>query len=289
VKALRLAWHGVVGLAFLFAGGAAVTLATGGVDPLGSPYYGVVMSWREPLLFASLAALQLVCVVDAVVLGWRRRQVWWCAGLAAAALTVPLLLMVAIARLDLWRYERRTLSVKVIAALLSLALLALAFRLRGWAWAVSATRSGTPAALAAAFLTGALASCASPTGPTADLTGEWGYSFSADAAASACPTAPPGFRAGCGGGGTLTLVQDGTRITGSAILGGSCQSCGTVGDFRDARRSVSGSWRGGDIQMDIGECRYTAAVPEGSPALIGGTVTCTFGGIDSRGNWTMSR
>ena len=142
---------------------------------------------------------------------------------------------------------------------------------------------------AAALLAGALASCASPTGPTADLTGEWGYSFSATAVASACPTAPPGFRAGCGGGGTLTLVQDGTRITGTANFGGSCQSCTTVADFRDARRPVTGFWRGGDIQMDIGECRYLAAVPEGTPPLVGGTVTCTFGGVESRGNWTMSR
>jgi hypothetical protein len=138
-------------------------------------------------------------------------------------------------------------------------------------------------------LLGALGSCASPTGPTADLTGDWQYSFSSVAPASACPTAPQGFRAGCGGGGSLTLTQDDTRISGSARVSGYCQSCGAVADFRDSPRAVSGGWRGGDIAMDIGECHYVAAVPEGSPTLVTGRVTCAVGGISSSGDWTMTR
>ena len=288
MNSLRMAWHGVAAIAFLFAALVAVQLSAGRLDPLGSAYYGVVVSWREPLLFASLGALQAVSLVDAVALGWRRRRLWWCAGVALAALTLPLIVMIAIAQLDLWRFARRTLTAGLIAGLLSLALLALAFRLRGWAWAASSKGSSAAALLAGTALIGALASCASPTGPTADLTGDWGYSFSSTAAASACPAAPEGFRAGCAGGGTLTLTQQDTSIGGTAILGGSCQSCGAVGDFRDARRAVTGRWHGGDIELDIGDCRHTAAVgPDAT--LVNGTVTCTFGGIESRGNWTMSR
>jgi hypothetical protein len=141
----------------------------------------------------------------------------------------------------------------------------------------------------AAALLGALGSCSSPTEPTADLTGEWGYSFSSVAPASACPAAPPGFRAGCGGGGTMTLTQDDTRISGSARVSGSCQNCGSVADFRDSPRAVSGRWRGADIALDIGECNYVAAVPEGNPTRINGTVTCNFGGISSSGDWSMTR
>lgn len=289
MKAVRMAWHGVALLAFLFAGCVAVTLATGRIDPLGSPYYGVVMSEREPLLFLSLGALQVVSLVDAAALGWRRRQLRWWAGVAVAALTVPFLVMVAIARLDLWRYARRTLVAGVIAAALSLALLALAFRLRGWAWTASSAGARAATLLAAVVLIGGLASCASPTGPTADLSGQWSYSFSSVADASACPTAPPGFRAGCGGGGTLTLTQDDTRLTGTLSLSGSCQSCGAVADFRDSPRTVSGGWRGGDIALTIEGCSHTAAVPPGMPALVRGQVTCTFGGIVSRGDWSMTR
>jgi hypothetical protein len=288
MKALRVAWHGVAVLAFVFAGFVAVTLATGRVDPLGSAYYGVVMSWREPLLFASLAALQVVGVVDALVLGWRRRRLWWCAGLAVVALTLPLLLMVAIARLDLWRYEHRTARARFAAGLLSLALLALAFRLRGWAWTESSARSSAAAAFGVLVLAAAVGSGSSPTEPTADVTGEWSYSFSAVAPADACPTAPPGFRAGCSGGGTLTLRQDGTVINGSARVRGGCQSCSTAADFFDSERTVSGRWLGADIQLDIGECRHTAPVAEDRPAQVNGTATCTFGPT-STGTWSMVR
>ena len=137
----------------------------------------------------------------------------------------------------------------------------------------------------------AAASCSSPTEPTADLTGDWAYSYSAVAPASACPTAPAGFRAGCSGGGTMTLTQDGTRISGTASVRGSCQDCGSVADYFGPR-TVTGRWRGGDIELtfsdDAGNCRYTAAVPEGTPPRVNGTVTCSFGPT-STGMWSMTR
>jgi hypothetical protein len=147
------------------------------------------------------------------------------------------------------------------------------------------------AALLLASGLGGLASCSSPTEPTADLAGEWSYSYSTVAPVDDCPTAPAGYRAGCSGSGTLTLTQDGTRLGGTAVVRGSCQSCSTVADYF-GRRAVTGSWRGGDIEFefsdDVGDCRYSAAVPEGSPPRVNGTVTCTFG-PSGRGNWSMTR
>jgi hypothetical protein len=134
---LGLAWEGLVSLVFLFAAGVAIALATGHLDPLGFAYYGVGMSWREPVLFTLLALLQGVSLVDAVVLARRRRGGWWWARLALAALTLPFLLVLALARLDLWRFAQRSPFANVLAGFLMMALLALAFLLRLWVWRLS--------------------------------------------------------------------------------------------------------------------------------------------------------
>ena len=139
------------------------------------------------------------------------------------------------------------------------------------------------------LLSGSLASCASGTEPSTDLSGDWGYSFTSVAAAEACPTAPADFRAGCDGAGRLSLMQADDQVAGTVVLGGSCQSCGTVADFRGSLRPVAGRWRGGELEFDIGDCRHSASVPRGMPAEVSGSVTCSFGGIVSRGSWTISR
>jgi hypothetical protein len=141
---------------------------------------------------------------------------------------------------------------------------------------------------AALLSTVVLAACASPTEPTADLTGSWVYTFSATAEASACPTAPTGFRAGCAGGGPVTLTQTDRQLSGTVTLSGACQDCGSVADYRGSARPVTGRWRGGDVEIEIGDCRHTAAVPRDA-SRVSGTVTCAFGGVTSRGTWTILR
>jgi hypothetical protein len=135
VKAVLLAWHGIACLVFLFAGWVAHALAAGQLDPLGSASYGVVVSWRADVLFALLAALQVVCLGDAAVLARRRRRwrVW--SVLAVVVLVMPLSLVVGMAQIDLWRHDRHSASANVVAGALMGALIGLVYLLRRRAWA----------------------------------------------------------------------------------------------------------------------------------------------------------
>ena len=68
----------LAGLVFLFGAWVALSLSSGQLDPIGSPYYGVVVSWRESVLFTLLGGLQVVALVDAGALARRRRAwSWW--------------------------------------------------------------------------------------------------------------------------------------------------------------------------------------------------------------------
>src|ERR1700709_235140 len=127
---LRSAWKGLAALVFLFAIVVSLTLAAGGLDPVGFAYYGVGFSSRMPVLFALLALVQGVALVEAILLARRRRGWRWWASLAIAALTLPFLLVLVIARLDLWRFAQRSRAADVLAGLLMMAILAAAFLLR---------------------------------------------------------------------------------------------------------------------------------------------------------------
>jgi hypothetical protein len=58
------AWHAVAHLVFAFAVCVAWALVSGQLDPVGSPAYGVVVSWRIPVLLALLGAVQVTTTVD---------------------------------------------------------------------------------------------------------------------------------------------------------------------------------------------------------------------------------
>jgi hypothetical protein len=131
---LYSAWNGLAALVFLFAIVVSLTLAAGGLDPVGFAYYGVGFSSRMPVLFALLASLQEVAIVEAILLARRLRGFRWWASLALAALTLPFLLVLAIARLDLWRFAQRARAADIVAGILMMMLLAGAFRLHRWAW-----------------------------------------------------------------------------------------------------------------------------------------------------------
>jgi len=131
----------LAGLVFLFGAWVALSLSSGQLDPIGSPYYGVVVSWRESVLFALLGALQVVALVDAGALARRRRAWSWWLGLAAGALLLPFVLVVGIARLDVWRAEHRGAWANGLSGCLMLLLLGSAYLARRRAWA---PRTKTP-------------------------------------------------------------------------------------------------------------------------------------------------
>jgi drug/metabolite transporter superfamily protein YnfA len=113
----------------------AYALTTGQLDPLGFAYYGIgVTSWRTQVLLALLVTLQVFCLVDAVALARRRRRGRFWAVLGMVVLVLPLSLVISIARVDLWRYDRHTASANVIAGALMGTLIGATALLRRWAW-----------------------------------------------------------------------------------------------------------------------------------------------------------
>jgi len=129
-----VAWEVAAGLVFLFALWVAYELSAGHLDTLGSPYYGVAVSWRTDVLLLLLAAVQALCVADAIVLAWRRRSwIFWMA-LFVAVLVLPLGLLLSMAQIDLWRHDLRAAWANVIAGALMAGLIAATYALRRWAW-----------------------------------------------------------------------------------------------------------------------------------------------------------
>ena len=123
-----------MGLVFLFAVWVAYELSAGHLDSLGSPYYGVVVSWRRDVLLALLAAVQAVCLVDAIALAWRRRRWIFWLGLLVAVLVVPLGLVLSMAQVDLWRHEHTATSTNLTAGTVMVGLIAVTYTLRRWVW-----------------------------------------------------------------------------------------------------------------------------------------------------------
>lgn len=139
-RGLALAWSGVAFVVFVFAMGVVYALATGELDPMGFAYYGVLVSGaRTEVLFILLAVLEAFCLVDAVALGWRRRdwKVW--AVLAMVVLLLPFGVVVAISHVDLWRYDRHTVLANVMGGMLMAILIGVPFVMRRWAWQFTAT------------------------------------------------------------------------------------------------------------------------------------------------------
>jgi hypothetical protein len=78
-------WNVVASAAYVFAVCVAFALAKGALDPVGFAYYGISTDWRTPVLLALLAALQVVWIGDAIVLGRRLKRPWLWALLVLAA------------------------------------------------------------------------------------------------------------------------------------------------------------------------------------------------------------
>jgi len=139
-RSLALVWHVVALAVFVFALVIAYALATGQLDPLGFPYYGVASSTaRTECLFILLAVLEAFCVIDALALGRRRRNWRFRAALGVVVLIVPLAVVISIAHVDLWRYDRHTQRANVVGGALMVLLIGVPFAMRHWAWRLTTT------------------------------------------------------------------------------------------------------------------------------------------------------
>jgi hypothetical protein len=141
------------------------------------------------------------------------------------------------------------------------------------------------------LLLAVLAACGSDrvVGPSADLSGVWGYSFSTRAAQDCGPPAPPGLVPGCGGGGELTLTQSGGQMGGTIVIRAGCQSCGMAADsFGQTAIPVTGTLNGDKLEFEVWGCHDTARVPAGEVSEVSGIATCDFEGR-TQGSWRMTR
>jgi hypothetical protein len=127
------------------------------------------------------------------------------------------------------------------------------------------------------------------TGPEASpsgLTGRWNFSYSAVDTTTPCGI--PGLQEGCGGGGTLDLVQLGPRVTGSYSAGGGCQDCGGAWDYGGSGSVSSSSLM--TLEFSLQGCAFRADIPTGGVDEVTGTVHCGLGGEQvARGTWRMTR
>lgn len=131
---LTTVWNGIALIVYGFALLVAYMLASGQLDPLGSPYYGVVVSWRMSVLFTLLGAHQVLWAVDAVVLA-RRLRSWLASGLLVLlALFGPFFFVVFLGQVDAWRYEHRSPRVNATAGAAMLLGVVSVYVVRVWAW-----------------------------------------------------------------------------------------------------------------------------------------------------------
>lgn len=138
-RGLALAWDAVAFVVFVFAMVIVYALTTGELDPLGFAYYGVLVSGaRTEVLFILLAVLEAFCLVDALALGWRRRNWKFWAVLGIVVLVLPFCVVVSISHVDLWRYDRHTGPANAMAGALMAILIGVPFVMRRWAWRFTA-------------------------------------------------------------------------------------------------------------------------------------------------------
>ena len=156
---------------------------------------------------------------------------------------------------------------------------------------MAATKHVTRRAGAAACLVLVLTSgCDNPEAPSADLSGDWEFSFSAFSQ-TACPQ-QPALMPGCAGGGRLMLGRT-TEFGATHSYRASCQTCREALEYgvtdqplRVARLSE------GALEFSLAGCAFAADVPPDTAETVSGTVVCALNdvaGRDVRGTWTMSR
>ena len=133
------------------------------------------------------------------------------------------------------------------------------------------------------------AACDNPTAPSADLRGEWDFTFSAFDQRSC--SVPAGLVPGCAGSGRLGFPA---TAPGEATHSyrASCQSCEGAAEYGVVEQPLRTARLSGDVlEFTLAACRFTATVPAGPTPTIAGTAACrpVAAGPEVTGDWTMSR
>lgn len=136
-----------------------------------------------------------------------------------------------------------------------------------------------------------VAACDSPTAPSADLSGDWDFTFSAFDRAS-CPGLG-GLVRGCAGSGYLQLLATTPQVNATHSYRAACQSCEGAADYGVVEQPLlTARLTGGELEFALAACRFAAEIPARPPQTVAGTVVCTPNeptGLEVSGNWTMSR
>ena len=127
-------WNVAAAGVYVFAAFVAVTMARGGLDPVSFAYYGVGADWRMSVLLTLLAALQVVWIGDAIVLGRRLRSVAMWAIVILAAIVGPFAMVVVLGQLDGWRYDHRSSLTNFGAGVAMVLVVVTIYSLRRWAY-----------------------------------------------------------------------------------------------------------------------------------------------------------
>jgi hypothetical protein len=134
------------------------------------------------------------------------------------------------------------------------------------------------------------AACDNPASPSADLRGEWDFTFAAFDQRS-CPV-PAGLVPGCAGSGLLGFPAGGPGEATHSYRA-SCQSCGGAAEYGVVEQPLRTARLSGDVlEFTLAACRFTATVLPGATRTIAGSATCRpdlAGGPEVIGEWIMSR
>lgn len=139
--AILTVWNVMASVVYMLAACVALALARGRLDVVSFGYYGVSADWRTPVLVALLAALQVVWIGDAIVLGLRLKSAPLWAALVLAAIVGPFALVVVLGQLDGWRYDQRSTLANLGGGAAMMLVIATVYSLRRWAFRT--TGSGT--------------------------------------------------------------------------------------------------------------------------------------------------
>ncbi len=135
----------------------------------------------------------------------------------------------------------------------------------------------------AAALALLLASCGeyTTTSPAPDISGSWRYS-----------QVVQGGGTTCGDGGTLTITQNGERLSGSLTGRGGCQSQSVAIDYLRQDALLNGEIARSAVAFEAGACRYQGTAVGNPVTQAGGSATCSnlaSTGLVVSGSWELLR
>jgi hypothetical protein len=136
-----------------------------------------------------------------------------------------------------------------------------------------------------------VAACDSPTAPSADVTGDWDFNFSAFDQRS-CPV-DAGLMRGCAGSGRLAFPATTPTVNATHSYRASCQSCERAADYGVFEQPLrTARLTGGVLEFTLAACRFTTTIPAAPAQTIAGTVVCRpneQADQEVSGTWTMFR